>query len=356
MKKIFLTAFAAIALAACANKPANEYIVTLDLNGTSATATDSIFFFNQQEQIVNSGKLVNGKVEIKGIVEEAQWIKVLGGNHQPVVKDTQSVTFILEPGANVTITGNKAVGGLNDEACKYNDIYEDISKQVYKSQELFQAGKMTETEFKAEYKAAIESLAKEFAEGFKAHAKDVLGEKLFALWAAFANPTTSQMKEIATCANADFLQKGEAAEIYEDALSKESTAAGSKYTDFEADGHKFSEYLSTQKYNVVDFWASWCAPCRKEINATLKPLYAEFKDKINIIGVATWDKPEDTANAMKQMNIEWPVMMNTQKIASKIYGISGIPHIMIISPDGIIVCRDIRGDELIAKVKELINK
>lgn len=137
------------------------------------------------------------------------------------------------------------------------------------------------------------------------------------------------------------------------------TAEGKMFKDFEAEYEgkvtKLSDYVGKGKYVLVDFWASWCGPCRAEIPNLIK-VYNEYKgDKFEVLGVATWDKPEDTKKAIEQMNIPYPQIMNAQKAGSDAYGITGIPQIILFGPDGTIVRRNLRGDGVEKAVAEVLK-
>ena len=106
---------------------------------------------------------------------------------------------------------------------------------------------------------------------------------------------------------------------------------------------------------MVDFWASWCGPCRAE-TPILAAVYNQYKDKgFQVLGVATWDQPKDTKKAIEDLKITWPQILNAQNTPSELYGFNGIPHIILFGPDGTIVARDLRGDALKAKVKEMMQ-
>ena len=127
-----------------------------------------------------------------------------------------------------------------------------------------------------------------------------------------------------------------------------STAEGAMFTDFEIpqpDGKvaKLSDYVGKGKYILVDFWASWCGPCKREI-PNIKAAWNKYKgDKFDVLSVAVWDKPEDTAKAAAEHGVLWNQIVNAQQIPTDIYGIEGIPHLILFGPDGTILKR---GDAL----------
>ncbi len=143
------------------------------------------------------------------------------------------------------------------------------------------------------------------------------------------------------------------------AKSAEATAEGQMFTDFEAEYEgkvqKLSDYVGKGKYVLVDFWASWCGPCRGEI-PTIIELYNKYAgEKFEVLGVATWDEPEDTKAAIEELGIKYPQIMNAQKAGSDAYGIEGIPQIILFGPDGTILRRDLRGEEMVKAVEEALK-
>lgn len=138
-----------------------------------------------------------------------------------------------------------------------------------------------------------------------------------------------------------------------------ATGEGSMFVDFEAEFNgkvtKLSDYVGKGKYVLVDFWASWCSPCKREI-PNLINVYNKYKsDKFEVLGVATCDKPEDTIKSIEQLGIPYPQMLNAQKAGSDAYGISGIPHIILFGPDGKILKRNLRGEQIEKVVSELVK-
>lgn len=141
---------------------------------------------------------------------------------------------------------------------------------------------------------------------------------------------------------------------------KLATAPGNMFADFSATHNgvttKLSDYVGKGKYVLVDFWASWCGPCKREIPYLIKA-HEEFAgDKFTVLGVATWDKPEDTVKSIEALGINYPQMINAQYEGSTAYGIQGIPEIILFAPDGKILERGLRGDHIKEAILKYMDK
>ena len=146
--------------------------------------------------------------------------------------------------------------------------------------------------------------------------------------------------------------------------AKKATKAGQPFVDFtivqdpenpETSTVKFSDYVGKGKYILVDFWASWCGPCKAEI-PNIKAVYDKYAgEDFDVLSVAVWDKPADTAKAAAELGITWNQIINAQQVPTDLYGIDGIPHIMLVGPDGIILNRDLRGDLIEVNVSRYVK-
>lgn len=121
---------------------------------------------------------------------------------------------------------------------------------------------------------------------------------------------------------------------------------------------KLSDYVGKGKYVLVDFWASWCGPCRMEMPNVVKA-YADFKDKkFEIVGVSFDQKKDAWTTAVKQLGMTWPQMSDLKGwkcAANEVYGVNSIPSNVLIDPQGKIIATDLRGEQLQSELAKVLR-
>ena len=122
---------------------------------------------------------------------------------------------------------------------------------------------------------------------------------------------------------------------------------------------KLSQWVGKGNYVLVDFWASWCGPCRREMPYVIAA-YEQYQGKgFNVVGVSFDQKKNAWVGAIQQMGMKWPQMSDLKGwkcAAADLYGISSIPSNVLVDPTGKIVAMDLRGKNLLDKLKEIYGK
>jgi len=144
----------------------------------------------------------------------------------------------------------------------------------------------------------------------------------------------------------------------------EKRAPGKSFTeltmnDMEGNTVNLSQWIGKGNYVLVDFWASWCGPCRREMPNVIA-CYEKYNGKgFQIVGVSFDQKKDAWIQAVQQMGMRWPQMSDLKGwkcAASEAYGVSSIPSNVLVDPKGKIVAMDLNGAELPKKLKEIYGE
>lgn len=333
----------AITLAACSSEAAARYSVSYQANPSQQGLTAYITDYDTGEKLDSTLVGTDGLVTLAGDIATPTLARlILDGNRTGV--------FILEEG-DITINPDTRIGQgtpLNDAFTHYASVCDSI-EHLYDAAPADSAGIATREKLRKEYDIYNSTM-------LEANVSNPIGYYIFIQQAYEMDAPTlaAALKKMPQWASSQRLANLQAS------LQKASaTAPGNKFQDFEVvyndSTYRLSNYVGQDgKYLLVDFWASWCGPCIKETR-TIKRILARDGKAFNVLGVAVWDEPENTLRAIKTHQLPWPQIINSRNIATDLYGISSIPHIMIIDPQGTIVSRGLQGAELEEEISRILN-
>lgn len=354
-KSILLVALAAL-MAACGGKYTvkgtidgiadGEYVKICDIvNGTSLQTIDSVM-------------VKGGKYSLKGVTDTSD-VCVMTFD---IDGEMHTCTFFLEPGnikvnyANEmqTISGTPANDGFQRYYVRIDELNqkaEDLQNRLNKA-----AAEDREVESYIEEMNGLQDFYRKIVkESIEENASNTFGiQQLLDNFSIFEPDELEPLieKVSQTYGGNEYMIQLKA---LNDVQMK--TAIGHQYTDVAAnmpgkDGYykvSLSDYVGKNELVMLDFWASWCSPCRSEI-PNIKAAYEKYHSKgFEIVSISVDESEENWKQALAEEHMDWPQMIDPQDSEESpafVYAIQAIPSSFLIDKEGTIIARNLRGSEL----------
>lgn len=346
-KHLFICGAVCAMLASCSgSKPDTSYSLTANLPEGVADSTMVYMVNFDNGEKMDSARAAAGKVAFAGTIEQPAMVRLILDGGQ------RAGQLILEPG-NITYSReNGARGG------QYNTLMNTADSTIQARIAAMQEG-LNPDSITPEQSAAMEKAYNEYYDSvYQANKDNIVGAMIF-----MNNTYDLTYDQLAKALEENPSLKGyqRITKALESKQKAAATGEGKPFADFtisypDSTKKSLSDYAGKGHPVLVDFWASWCGPCRRETKV-IKEILNEYGSKgLEVLGVAVWDEPENTQAAIDQLELPWEQIMNAQNVPTDLYGIEGIPTILLIDGDGTIVSRGKQGDELKAAVASLMNK
>lgn len=318
-----------------------------------------VFLVNQENMVYADSAVVAGGVfKFEGTVADQALFEV------NINKNRRNRAYVIvEPGANTTVDFTQrpvvVAGGLNDKlAALDKEVAEKGNALNAKLQQLQAEGK-TREEITAIAEPEIEAIYGLYRKAIDDNKDNMLGAYVLGMVASQFFPSLESLE----AAMAEVKYSGKVYSLVmerEGYLKAAATQAGKMFVDFggfalDGSASRLSDYVGKGKYVLVDFWASWCGPCKGEIPNLIELQQKFGGEKFTVLGVNVWDEEDKFKAALTAEGITYPqiyIPRDNKDNATDMYGIKGIPQIILFAPDGTIVQRDLRGAAMKALVEE----
>lgn len=355
MKKISLFLFAALAVAtlftSCGNK--NQYTIngTVDAPELNGGWIYVFNFYGDSMDPQDSVQLVDGKFTIQGTVDEP-WIAMIGNPEIGIFP-----VVVVEPGT-IELTMDKVSGTpLNDRLQAFNDNndFSDIDSIMEANIPLYYAAETAEERAEIEhFLDSVEAVGnarviKAYWTLYGENSDNILAVKAINEIISVDGLAYRQLDSIVKVASPCVANNSAVKAALEQMRCVEETSVGKHYTDIQGVDGKLSDLIDG-KLALVDFYASWCGPCRNEIKDNLVPLWSKYEKKgLVIVGLNVWERGDAAERkaahekVMADLGITYPQLVDTTRTATTTYGVQSIPQILLIAPDGTILGRNLRG-------------
>ncbi len=365
MKKYFIILLA-LALQACYNTPSYTISGTVTPDMEEKTVI-LLSMQNGQMQIVDSTKVQGGNYEFKGSVKEPQMfnIQIIDKdqyllNREIIVENT--LISIQTDSLSTHVSGtlnNELLQTLKDKEFELDYEMRKIWKKIENVTNIETLPENERKAFATAYTSYEQGREKVLLDFVRENINNIAGQSQL-MYTLYLPVDT--LKSLLSLADTAALKTNSLKALQEKVGIIERIEIGQPFVDLRMSdpGGKLialSDFAGKGKSVLIDFWASWCGPCRHDMPDVVR-MYKKYKNKgLEIVGISCDTKKDAWKKAIGDLHMTWPQMSDLkgwQSEGCKLYAVNGIPHTVLLDPSGTIIAKDLRGDELEKKIAELV--
>ncbi len=370
MKRILYVIVAAVALISCGN--GNSYKIRGKVPGADDGTVVTLNVIQDNDLVpLDSTEISNGKFTISGVADSCLLALLTFDEGENV----HACTFFLENGTIDVeydiVDGSQTIGGtVNNDAFQafYSkiEVLNDKANEVQDKMRMTAAAGEDYSSFVDEMGVLQDNYKDIVTKSIVENTGNVFGfQQLLDSYEIYEPDEILgflDMFEPKFGSNVDFSQLKAMMQV------QMMTAVGHPYMDFELpllnkryetpSSVSLSDYIASNKVVLLDFWASWCTPCRNEI-PNMKAAYEKFRSKgFEIVSVSVDDERDEWIKAVKDDGMTWPQLLDTNERESSAayrYSVTAIPSTFLIDSDGTIIGRNLRGEEVAAALEDFFK-
>ena len=370
MKKIFNTLCVSLTLIAAACGSGSKDYALLGRMTESGFENAKVYLVEPNGmRWLDSAVITNGAFRFEGVADTVRMAEVVALSAD---NRTRRSMVVLEPGTISLDLVSDSLAGTPMNDLYYRKFVCDtfartMAEQLQAMVEQYYSAMPDEQDrLKAEY-LRMDSLltahnTAHCQEVFEQNGDNIIGAYALNCLAQYKQMRYEELDGIMNRSSAAVAEYRPLVALRDHLFNVANTSEGKRYVDISGIDYATGEsttlgaMLDSSEVTLLDFWASWCAPCRREISDNLVRLYAEYGNKgLNIIGIDVWDKLPEHSKAVEQLGIRYPQLIDTTRSATDSYGVSGIPMILLLDKDGTILRRDLRGDDIEPAIREALG-
>jgi peroxiredoxin len=365
MKKVSFLFILILFAIACT---ANRFHIKGDFSDASWDGRQiALYGISQQNTLIGIDSTVvkDQKFNFSGRADTAGWyvLMIRGNDGQPIYKD-----FYAEGDLSCSMSeGRMRVVGtkLNDAYQAFEDQYNDLTKDLVRLNATLKSdpeNNALKDTFNEAYEHFVRSFRQLSVKAITENMENPLGVHIFQ--SALSTLENTDIEFVLKKATPTFLADPIVKMVVEQLNISKKVDEGNPCPDLtmlapDGSSMSLSEYVGKGSYVLIDFWASWCGPCMREL-PNVQACYAKYHAKgFNIVGVSLDEDAQAWKSAIDRNKIPWPQMSDLSGWKSQavtVFSFSSIPHTVLVDPKGIIVAQNLRGEALVERLALIFGK